>query len=307
MNVRIATRGSELALWQARWVEEQFVARHADCTTEIVVVRTTGDIRTDRPLRELAGRGVFVTEVEEAVRSGAADIAVHSAKDLPSSDPEGLVIAAYCQRADPRDVLIGAPGVGILDLDPGTRIGTGSARRVALLRHVRPDLDYVPVRGNVDTRIAKVDSGEVDAVVLAAAGVHRLRREDRITQWLDPEICLPQVGQACVAVQCRSDDTELMRRVHDACDHYDTRREVSCERRFLALLGGGCTAPVAAHAISSDRFLYLFALVASEDGGTVFRTRASGHLTAIEAVARGAYDDLMEQGGAVLTGFGVNR
>ncbi len=302
MKVRIATRGSELALWQARWVEEQLRARDATLVTELVVVRTTGDVRTDRPLSELAGRGVFVTEVEATLREGRADIAVHSAKDMPSSDPDGLTIAAFCQRADPRDVLIGPAGTTFAGLPAGARVGTGSARRVALLRSIRPDLEYVPVRGNVDTRIAKVDSGEVDVVVLAAAGVHRLRREDRIAEWIDPEICLPQVGQACVAVQCRSDATDWVRRVHEACDHYDTRREVSCERRFLSLLGGGCTAPVAAHAISSDRFLYLFALVASRDGTRVVKTRASGHPTAVETIAAAAYEDLCSQGALELLG-----
>lgn len=300
MTIRIATRGSALALWQANWVAAQLRAHDPQVVPELVIVRTTGDARQDQPLREMAGRGVFVREVEEAVLRGDADIAVHSAKDLPSEDPDGLVIAAFCERGDPRDALV-SPRYGSLDALPeGARVGTSSARRIALLRQRRPDLTFVPVRGNVDTRLRKVEAGEVDALVLAAAGLARLERDATITEHLDPEICLPQVGQACVAVQCRTDDRETALRANAACDHFVTRREVACERRFLALLGGGCSAPVAAYAISSDRFMYLFALVAREDGTQVLRTRASAHPGSGEQIARAAYDDLMAQGAASL-------
>jgi hydroxymethylbilane synthase len=269
----------------------------------LLVVKTEGDRVQDRPLAALAGRGVFVREVEQALLEGSADIAVHSAKDMPSADPEGLVIAAFCERGDPRDVVVSPKYGTFANLPEGATVGTGSARRVALIRSVRPDITCVPVRGNVDTRLRKLDEGEVDALVLAAAGLHRLGRGSVVTDWLEPEFCLPQVGQACVAVQGRSDQPELCRLVYEACDHFPTRREVSCERRFLARIGGGCSAPLAAYAISSDRFLYLFALVASLDGSRVIRTRATGHLTAIEPIADAAFDDLLAQGAGDLMSF----
>ncbi len=300
MTIRIATRGSDLALWQARWVEEQLAERHPGIRTSLVIVKTEGDRVQDRPLAALAGRGVFVREVEDAVLRGDADIAVHSAKDMPSLDPDGLVIAAYCERADPRDVIVSPKYGTFANLPHGSIVGTGSARRIALLKAARPDLSFAPVRGNVDTRLRKVAEGEVDALVLAAAGIHRLGRGNVITDWLDPEVCLPQVGQACVAVQGRSDQPELCRLVYEACDHFPTRREVTCERRFLARIGGGCTLPVAAYAISSDRFLYLFALVAAADGARVLRTRSTGHLTAVDTVADTAFEDLLAQGAGAL-------
>jgi len=294
-----------LALWQARWVQEQLAERHPGVRTPLLIVKTEGDRTQDQPLSALAGRGVFVREVEEAVLRGDADVAVHSAKDMPSHDPEGLVIAAYCERADPRDVVVSPKYGTFANLPNGATVGTGSARRIALLKSARPDLDFVPVRGNVDTRLRTVSDGEVDALILAAAGIHRLGRGNVITDWLDPEVCLPQVGQACVAVQGRSDQPELCRLVYEACDHFPTRREVTCERRFLARIGGGCTMPVAAYGISSDRFLYLFALVAAKDGSRVLRTRATGHLTAVDTVADTAFEDLLRQGADELLG-GIN-
>ena len=302
-RLRLATRGSALALWQANWVAEQLCSHDPQIETELVIVRTTGDARTDVPLAALAGRGIFVREIEEAVLQGAADAAVHSAKDLPSADAPGLTLAAFCERADPRDVVI-SPRYGTLAALPtGAKVGTSAARRIAQLRAVRPDLEFVPIRGNVDTRLEKVQRGEVDALVLAGAGVARLGRSESVTEWLDPETCLPQVGQGCVAVQCRSDDPATIQIVHAACDHFVTRREVVCERMFLSLLGGGCTAPVAGYAISSDRFLYLFALVADLAGTTVLRTRAGAPLAHGDVVARGAYDDLVTRGaGALLAG-----
>jgi hydroxymethylbilane synthase len=165
---------------------------------------------------------------------------------------------------------------------------------------VRPDLQFVEIRGNVDTRLAKLERGDADALVLAVAGLSRLGRQSVITETIEPEICLPQVGQACVAVQCRSDDAEIIAILAESCDDLTTRREVSCERRFLSLLGGGCTAPVAAHAISSDRFLYLFALVATPDGKQILRTRSGSTLDNVVGVAEGAYRALLEQGAEAL-------
>lgn len=293
--MRLGTRGSALALWQANWVAEMLRARHPALDVEIVVIRTAGDVRQDVPLSAVAGKGVFVREIETALLRGDIDIAVHSAKDLPSTDTPGLLLAAFCERADPRDALVSRHG-RFADLPEGALVATGAPRRIAQLRQKRPDLRFTQIRGNVDTRLAKLERGEADALILAVAGLARLGRADVITEYLEPEMCLPQVGQACVAVQCRAQDADIIAQVTDACDHPLTRREVGAERLFLSLLGGGCTAPVAAHAISSDRNLYLFALVARADGSRILRTRAGSTLHNVQGVAEGAYSDLLTQG-----------
>jgi porphobilinogen deaminase len=294
--LRLGTRGSALALWQADWVAGQIRARFPHIDVETVVLKTSGDVRQDVPLREVAGKGVFVREIEAALLRGEIDLAVHSAKDLTSSDPPGLVLAAFCERGDPRDALVSPRYKTLADLPQGARVATGSARRVAQLAHARPDLAFVEIRGNVNTRLRKLEAGEADALVLSVAGLSRLGRADAVTETIEPEICLPQVGQACVAVQCRGADADICALVADACDHPPTRREVSCERHFLSLLGGGCTAPVAAYAIGSDRFLYLFALVAKADGSVVLKTRSGSSLDNVRGVAEGAYRDLITRG-----------
>ena len=300
--MRIGTRGSRLALWQANWVAEQLREKFPTEPVEIVIISTEGDRSqlADTPLAQSAGRGVFVKDIERALLEGEIDAAVHSAKDMPSSDTAGTVIAAYCERADPRDALI-SPKYNTLDnLPEGATVATGSARRVAQLAHVRPDLKFTQIRGNVETRLRKLDDGAADALVLACAGLHRLGLGGRITESLDPEVCLPQVGQACVAVQTRADDASNGNLIFEACDHDNTRREVVCERTFLSRLGGGCTAPVAAYAISSDRFLYLFALVASLDGKELIKTRSSGHPSDPFAIAGLGYEDLRRRGAEAL-------
>jgi hydroxymethylbilane synthase len=302
--IRLGTRGSKLALWQANWVKEQLEAKFPGLPVEIVVVQTEGDASqaANTPLAQVRGRGVFVKELEQALHDGRIDAAVHSAKDMPSSDPEGLLIAAYCERADPRDALI-APKYGTLAALPeGARVGTGSPRRIAQLLAIRPDLRFVEVRGNVDTRLQKMERGEAEALVLATAGLARLGKDSLITETLEPEIMLPQVGQGCVAVQCRSADADIIATIHAACDHYLARREVGCERQFLARIGGGCSAPVAAYGISSDRMLYLFALVASPDGTMILKTRAGAHVSNVTGVAEGAYQDLWARGAAEIWG-----
>jgi hydroxymethylbilane synthase len=238
--MRIATRGSPLALWQANAV----AARLGEDAT-IVVIKTEGDRNTDVPLDAMAGRGVFTNEVQVAVLDGRADIAVHSAKDLPSSpelQTDGLVLACVPERADPRDCLIGST----LDALPhGATVGTGSARREALLRHLRPDLRFAPLRGNIATRLARV--GELDAIVGAVAALTRLGEDARIAEAFDPEVFVPQVAQGALAVECRADDAATSDRLA-AIDDAAAHRCVLAERAFLAQLGGGCDAPVGAHA-----------------------------------------------------------
>jgi hydroxymethylbilane synthase len=238
--VRIATRGSPLALWQAN-----AVATRLGADAEIVVIKTEGDRKTDVPLEAMSGRGVFTTEVQAAVLDGRADIAVHSAKDLPSSaelQTDGLVLACVPERADPRDCLIGSTLDGLRE---GATVGTGSARREALLHHLRPDLNFAPLRGNIATRLARV--GELDAVVGAVAALTRLGEGDRIAEAFDPDVFVPQVAQGALAVECRTDDAATLERLA-AIDDADAHRCVRAERAFLAELGGGCDTPVGAYA-----------------------------------------------------------
>jgi len=302
--MRLGTRGSALALWQANWVAEMVQSRFPHIEVEIVVIKTAGDIRQDVPLQEVAGKGVFVREIEAALLRDEIDVAVHSAKDLPSVDTPGLTLAAFCERGDPRDAVVSPKYKTLENLPEGATVATSAPRRIAQILALRPDLKFEAIRGNVDTRLMKLERGDADALILAAAGLARLKRDSVITQTLDPEVSLPQVGQACVAVQCRLADADVCALVAEACDHPMTRREVSAERAFLAKLGGGCTAPVAGYAISSDRNLYLFALVASRDGKTVLRTRAGSLLVDSQGVAEGAYNDLMARGAEAVLAAG---
>ncbi|MES2460775.1 MAG: hydroxymethylbilane synthase [Armatimonadota bacterium] len=295
--MRLGTRGSALALWQANWVAEMLRQRHPSLDVEIVVIKTMGDVTAQQnvPLASVAGKGVFVREIESALMRGEIDIAVHSAKDLQSTNPPGLEICAFCERADPRDALV-SPHGKLDSLPQKARVATGSPRRIAQLRHFRPDLEFVDIRGNVDTRLAKLERGDADALILAVAGLSRLGKAKAITEEISPEICLPQVGQACVAVQCRGGDADIHALVADACDHTATRREVATEREFLALLGGGCNAPVGAYAISSENNLHLFALVARPDGSEVLKSHVIVTLADTRGLARAAYDDLIQRG-----------
>lgn len=263
--VRVATRGSELARWQAARV-----ASLLGVPTEIVVVSTTGDRRRDVPIHTLGGTGAFVKEVEDAVLDGRADIAVHSAKDLPSVTLDGLRLAAIPERADPRDALVGST----LDALPtGARIGTGSVRRRAQLSGLRPDVGFGELRGNIPTRIAR--AGEFDAIVVAFAALIRLGLEDRVAEVLEPSVLVPQVAQGALAVECRDGDAracELLATIDDPL----ARRAVTAERAFLAELGGGCNLPCGAYAtVGDDGLTTLRALLASLDGRMVLR--AEGH------------------------------
>jgi hydroxymethylbilane synthase len=242
--VRIATRGSPLALWQAN-----AVAARLGEDAEVVVIKTEGDRNADVPLDTMSGRGVFTTEVQAAVLDGRADIAVHSAKDLPSSaelQVDGLVLACVPERADPRDCLIGAT---LEALPRGATVGTGSARREALLHHLRPDLKFVPLRGNIATRLARV--GELDAIVGAVAALTRLGEAERISEAFDPDVFVPQVAQGALAVECRADDAATRDQLA-AIDDADAHACVLAERAFLAELGGGCDTPVGAYARLAD-------------------------------------------------------
>lgn len=297
MKLRVATRGSALARWQADHVAALVRAADPAIEVEVVVVETGGDRRLDVPIWELGGKGVFVKEIQAAVLDGHAHLAVHSAKDLPSVTPEGLVIAAVPERADVRDALV---GLALGDLPEGAVVATGSLRRRAQLAHIRPDLQFVGVRGNIETRVARAGQDGVDAVVVAAAALDRLGWADRIAERLDVDVVLPQVGQAALAVECRADDDEV-RSALERIEHGPTRRAVDAERGFLAELGGDCSVPAGAHATIAGDTVRIRGLVASVDGATVECHETSGPAAAAAALGRSVARHLLdEQGGAKL-------
>ncbi len=294
--VRVATRGSALARWQAGCVSELMRAEDPTLEVELVVVDTSGDRRLDVPIWELGGKGVFVKEVQAAVLDGRADVAVHSAKDLPAVTHDDLVIACVPRRADPRDALIGST---LAELAPGARVATGSVRRRAQLAGLRPDLTFAGLRGNIDTRLGKV--GEFGAIVMAAAALERLDRRAAITELLEPSVMLPQVGQGALAVECRRADDDLVARLA-VLEHHPSRVALDAERGFLAELGGDCDLPAGAHATVSGDQLSVEGLVASMDGHVVLRHRQVGAVSGDPAglgrqVARFL---LVDAGGAAL-------
>jgi hydroxymethylbilane synthase len=287
--LRIATRGSDLALWQAHHVAE-LIGERAD--TEILVISTEGDRVQDRPIWEIGGRGVFVKEVQAAVMDGRADLAVHSAKDLPASEsPPGLTICCVPERGDPRDALVGTP---LADLAQGAVIATGSVRRRAQLAHMRPDLQFKSLRGNIATRLAR--AADVDAVPIAAVALQRLGLQRHIVDTLDPAVMVPQVAQGALAVECRSDDARVAGILNEV-EHRPSRLCVDTERRFLAELGGGCDIPVGAYATLSGGTLCVDGLIASFDGRQLLRSSLEGAGPEVGAeLAR----QLMAAGGAAL-------
>lgn len=265
MPVKVATRGSPLARWQA-----EHVAELLGTDVELIVVETTGDKRQDVPIWEMGGRGVFVKEVQAAVLDGRADVAVHSAKDLPSEATPGLIIGAVPPRGDARDALVGC---ALDDLPTGGRVGTGSVRRRAQIAAYRPDLTFAGLRGNMATRLSK--AGEFEAIVVAAVALERLGEDARISEILEPDVMLPQVAQGALAVECREDDEETHVRLR-AIEHGPSRAAVDAERAFLGELGSGCDLPVGAHAVAEGASrLTLTGLIASLDGRVVLRHTAT--------------------------------
>ena len=275
-SVRIATRGSAQARTQATAVADLLRAHHRGLNVELVFVDTTGDQRQDVPLHTIGGQGVFVKEVQAAVLAGRADIAVHSAKDLPSAPAEGLVIAAFGERRDPRDVLVGR---SLADLDQGATVATGSVRRRSQLMAIRPDLHFVELRGNIPTRLEKIP---VDgSIVMAAAALEILGWSDRVSEYIDVQVMVPAVGQGCVAIECREDDQQTRDILH-AIDHSLSRRAVEHERAFLAELGSGCSLPVGAYDDGSTMLVYL----ASDDA-------VQHHFASITTGPISSHDDLL--------------
>lgn len=295
-TIRLGTRGSALARWQSAQVARQLESREPGLVCAVVVFTTQGDADHETPLPVLGGRGVFTDALERALFEGTIDFAVHSLKDVPVDLTPGLVLGAIGLREDPRDALLSARGWTLATLPTGATVGTCSTRRGAQLLAARPDLRLAPLRGNVDSRVQAVAEGRWDAAVLAAAGVRRLGLTDLVTAWLDPEVVLPAPGQGALAVQCRAADDDMLVRL-GRLDDRAVRLETAAERAFLAGLGGGCTAPIAALGRTSAAGLHLRGLVASEDGrhrivvtgaAPPDEAEALGRKLAVEALARGA-------------------
>ncbi|MBX7110704.1 MAG: hydroxymethylbilane synthase [Dehalococcoidia bacterium] len=300
-HLRLATRGFALALAQSELVAAALRAADPAVEVEFVEVHTEGDADRRTPLSILGGRGVFVRAVEEALLEGRADIAMHSLKDVPTTVPEGLVLGAFLERGDPRDVLVASGGRRLRDLPPGAVVGTSSNRRAALLHALRPDLDVRDVRGNVDTRVRRVAEGAYDAVLIAAAGLDRLGRLREATQLFEAMEFLPAPGQGTIVVECRAGD-DATRGLLDQIDHAPTRAAAIAERSFLAALGSGCTLPVGAYAQVDDGLLVLRAMVASEASGTPFFGDATGPLDQAEALGRGLGERLLAAASPDATG-----
>jgi len=285
----IASRGSQLALWQARWVQQQLA--QAGEPSRIEVIQTTGDKITDVALARVGAKGLFTKEIEEALLDGRADLAVHSLKDLPTELPDGLVLAGVPAREDPRDAVVGRR---LADLGRGATVGTSSLRRAAQIHQTRPDLVIESVRGNVDTRLRKLDEGRYGAIVLAAAGLRRLGWSDRITELLTPDVMCPAVGQGALAIETRGagEGFDAGRALEDT----DTRAAITAERNVLAALGGGCQVPIGAYATVAQGRLRIQAMVVSPDGVEVVRGRSEGAVSDAEHIGRALGGELLERG-----------
>jgi hydroxymethylbilane synthase len=275
--LRIGTRGSPLALAQAHMTRAALAAAHgwSEEEVEIVTIRTSGDRIQDRPLAEAGGKGLFTKEIEEALLAGTVDLAVHSAKDMPTVLPGGLMLAACLPREDVRDAFISRSAPSLRELPQGAVVGTASLRRQAMVKRLRPDVSVVPLRGNVETRIRKLEAGEVDATLLALAGLKRLGLADKATALLDVEEFLPAVGQGAITIEARSDDArirELLARI----DHTDTSTALACERAFLAVLDGSCRTPIAGHAVLERDAITFRGMILRPDGSEAHETSRSG-------------------------------
>ena len=271
--IRIGTRGSMLAKWQAEFIRKKiFQATGVDA--EIVIIKTTGDKLQSASFAQIGGKGVFIKELEEALLNEEVDLAVHSVKDIPTDVPSRLCFPAICRREDTRDCLIAAKSETLATLRQGARVGTSSLRRQAQIRHARPDLDIRELRGNVDTRLRKVESGEYDAILLAKAGLDRLGWSNRISEVLSPDVCMPAVGQGAIGVQARLKDTEISDALAPL-DDFETRQSIVAERSLLGALEGGCQVPLGAWARVERGELILDAVVCSPDGLQYVRQRAT--------------------------------
>jgi hydroxymethylbilane synthase len=304
-KISIGTRGSKLALWQAEWVQSELKRLYPDLGIEINKIKTTGDKVLDVPLANVGGKGLFVKEIEEALLGHEVDIAVHSMKDVPTEFPDGLHLAVICKRDDPRDAFISKIRNSKFDirnfndLPLGAKVGTSSLRRLCQLLNVRPDLKIEQLRGNLDTRLRKLDEGQFDAIILAAAGIKRLDWEEKITEILTPEICLPAIGQGAIGVECRIDD-EFVNNLILPLNHNDTSICVRAERAFLKRLEGGCQVPIAAYArIERKEYnskLVMDGLVGSISGDRIIKGHIEGRTDHAESLGITLAEDILSRG-----------
>ena len=298
-TIIIGTRGSKLALWQAHWVGDTIRNRFPETGIEYVEIKTTGDKILDVPLAKVGGKGLFVKEIEEALLDGKADIAVHSIKDIPTDLADGLELSAVMEREDPRDVLVSRENILFKDLKRGAAVGTSSLRRAAQLLYLRPDLDIRSLRGNVDTRLRKLETEGLDAILLAAAGIRRMGLESGITEAFDPELFIPAIGQGAIGIETRSGDDSL-REVLEALHHDETAVCVSAERAFLRRLEGGCQVPIGAYATLSGDTVHLRAMVAGVEGRPMLREEARGHRSEAERMGNDLAESILNKGGKAI-------
>jgi len=294
-TIIIGTRGSRLALWQANWVKSRLTSTEPSLSVQLEIIKTKGDKILDTPLAAVGGKGLFVKEIEEALLDGRIDLAVHSMKDMPAIIPEGLCIGSVPEREVPLDVLISKDGLPLARMGAGARIGTSSLRRASQLRYARPDVEIIPLRGNLDTRIRKLETERLDAIVLAAAGVKRLNLADKITEYLDENMMLPAAGQGALCIEIRANDTTITPLV-ESLNHPETRSAVLGERAFLSRLEGSCQVPIAAYGTIDNGRLTLRGLVADIMGTAVVKDTISGPAASAEAAGLELAERLLTMG-----------
>ena len=291
----IGNRGSALALWQGNWAKRKLEAAHPELNLEIAVIKTQGDRLSETPMSQIGGKEVWTKEIENALLAGRIDLAVHSLKDLPAQLPSGLALGAIGLREDVRDVLVSKRDQGFWDLPKGAVLATSSLRRQAQLRHARPDLRFVEMRGNVDTRLKKFRAKNIDGIVLAAAGLKRLGLETHIADYLDPALCLPAPGQGALGIEIRTGDREVLQWI-DILNHAETQRAVTAERAMLAALGGGCRVPIGGLATCKASLSRLRAVVASPDGKRIIRSQRASTKDTPDQLGRSVAQALLAQG-----------
>jgi hydroxymethylbilane synthase len=296
--IRLGSRGSTLALWQAGFVKNE-IERRVGRAVEIVKIRTTGDMILDVPLAKVGGKGLFVKEIEDALLSGKVDLAVHSMKDVPTDLPEGLGIVCITKREDPRDAFLSVKYARFEDLPEGAKLGTSSLRRQTQLLGQRPDLDVGQLRGNLDSRIRKMEEGQYDAIILAAAGLRRLGWDGKIRQYLPAELSLPAIGQGALGIEIRLDDSRTLDAVGFLNDR-DTSLAVRAERGFLKKLEGGCQVPIAAHGTVEGGTIRLAGLVGRPDGTEILRSERSGPVEDPESIGVALAEELLARGGKAI-------
>ena len=294
-KVSIGSRGSPLALWQANWVKDLLLKQHSELTVDIQIIKTSGDKIQDVPLAKIGGKGLFVKEIEENLLKRNVDFAVHSMKDMPINFPINLCIACVAKRENPFDALISRNDIKLDDLPKGAKIGTGSLRRISQLLNYRPDFELIPLRGNLETRLKKLDTEGLDAIILAAAGLIRLGWDNRITEIISPDILLPAMGQGAVGIETRKNDVEnqiLLADIDDENTHY----ALDAERALVSQLEGGCNVPIGAFATLDADQITLKGLVASLDGKTLYKKEMTDIKTNAIAMGRKMGDELIEMG-----------